>query len=222
MISIDVRWPHGHGFSQYHIATYSQLHEVPPSPGLYIWSVRPRNATEVKGASKLYEHASISAKVRGNIRLSYSGMLSKDLSDVGSDDDFDTSDLVPDVYFAVAYPVYIGISRNLRTRLETHKRQFDESLLRMTGTRREFPQDDAGLGEEFDSDAESSYFGSRIASAWPNISKDCLYVKYIIPKECRGCDPLVCGQLCFPLVMEKLRKAEHIANSLFNPVFGRR
>jgi hypothetical protein len=208
--------------SNYLISTYAKLHEAPAVPGLYIWTVRPRSATDVVEASKIYAHATLSAEVRGNIRMSYSGVLNKDIRDVKFMESSELNELMSDIFFAVGYPIYIGISVNLKNRLETHKRQFEQSMLNRTQSRKSDAKSMGNRECPSDTDEESTYFGGRLAASWPSLSKDCLYVKCIVPLECRECSAATCERTCLPNVISRLRVAEHEANSLFNPVFGRR
>jgi len=222
-MSISVQWPHGQGMSSYLISPYAKLHEAPTTPGLYIWTVRPRSAVDVVEASKIYAHATLSAEVRGNIRMRYKGFLAKDIPDIEFTESSELNELMSDVFFAVGYPIYIGISGNLKSRLETHKRQFEKAMMDISRSRKKDVINQEAQHFSSDSDDESVYFGGRLADSWPPLlSKDCLYIKYIIPVECKGCSSKNCSRTCLQNVIIRLREAEGVANSLFNPVFGRR
>ncbi len=218
-IPIEVRWPYGRGTSSYAISPYTQIHEVPPKPGVYIWLLKPKSQKEFNLATELFEHATLAAEVRGNIRLSYRGDLTKEIKKEDFVGNADGEALFADLFFAIGYPLYIGISQNLKTRLATHKSQFEFALMEKLKSRLS-----GKVSDEFenDSDEESSYFGGRLAAAWNSLSTDSLYVKYVVPRQCRACSLRVCDRNCLADVCNLLRKTEYAANSLFNPVFGRR
>jgi len=220
-IIIETKWPHGGGISSYGISPYRMLGEVPSKPGCYIWLVRPRTKDDFLLSSQLFEHKSLHASVRGNIRLEYRGDLTKHIPNTIVLEDIIDESLFSDLYFAVGYPLYIGISNNLNSRLSTHKTCFEESLFkkRSLSTRSSI---DSIIVEE-DSDDESSQFGTRLANIWtPTMRTDILYVKYLILDKCRNCQDQCYAKNCLNDIKSRLRAAETYANSLFNPVFGRR
>lgn len=219
-IQVEVNWPYGKGLSTYAVSPYTQLYEVPEKPGVYIWLLRPRTQKDFILASELFEHATLSATVRGNIRINYSGELRKAIKHLELADDASSEMLFSDLFFAVGYPLYIGISQNLRTRLATHKVQFEEKLAARHHKEDGASTTPSNFGD--DSDEESSYFGARLAAAWSGLTTDSLYIKYVIPRECRTCSLATCNQGCSGKYYNQLRAIEYSANSLFNPVFGRR
>ncbi len=218
-IPIQVRWPYGRGTSSYAISPYTQIHEVPAKPGVYIWLLKPKSQKEFNLATELFEHATLAAEVRGNIRLSYRGDLKKEIRNPDFFGEADGEALFADLFFAIGYPLYIGISQNLKIRLATHKSQFELALKEKVKSHLS-----GKIPSEFenDSDDESSYFGGRLADAWNSLSTDSLYVKYVLPRRCRACTQEMCDMSCGADVTNQLRKIEYAANSLFNPVFGRR
>ncbi len=133
-------------------------------------------------------------------------------------------DLLKDVMLCVPYAIYIGISTNLNARINAHKDAFESSLSgRNYDALKELKEDN----EEptVDTIAESKNFGQRLAKIWPRgLNKTNLYLRYVVPKWCevRRCDKAKCTSTCRDKTKLELRRCEDLANSLFNPVFGRR
>jgi hypothetical protein len=218
---LSIAWTHGQGNSHSFVSPYSNIHDMPEKPGLYIWLLRPHNKNEFDAAIKIFEHATLEAKIWGNIRLSYNGTLEKNTKNIESTENKIFEGLISDVFVAAGYPLYIGISGNLLSRLTKHKKQFEESVgNRLESTRR--AEHIGKVLDNLDTDMESQYFGARLGGVWPNMTTDRLYVKYVIPQICMDCIQVSCSKVCHANVMPELRKAEFASNTLFNPVFGRR
>ena len=125
-------------------------------------------------------------------------------------------------FFALAYPIYIGISRNLSSRLATHKKELnawriaDEANFQM--------EDDAAKLEE-DSLEESRTFGRRLAAVFREsgfTDTDCLYVKHYSPAHCIAATSCGNSAQCLQDTMTALRQAERTCNTLFHPALGQR
>lgn len=221
--NLTCTWPFGGGTNRFAIIPFTQIAEKSPSvPGLYIWLIRPADSAQAKECAALLNQMALSASVKGNIRLEYSGILSKGLfidSDLSKSNDL-LDDLLPNIFFAAGYPLYIGISKNLAVRLRTHEAQFNDARASRRNGKRLSENSDV----EEDSDEESEYFGARLAGMWPDALEEAnLYVKLVIATRCAGKTSCTsCGRGCTAEVKSALRKSETLANSIFNPVFGRR
>ncbi len=195
---------------------------MPTSPGLYIWLVRPASDDELIATIKLFEHATLHASIRGNIRLGYKGVLTKDTKQLSENITSTNRELISDVFFAAGYPLYIGISGNLSERMNKHKKQFEDSLRDKRRAADRVEQLEKNKNYVSDSDDESQYFGARLGSAWSGLSTDRLYVKYVIPRLCVSCKHDICKKTCATDAIHELRYLEFVGNTLFNPIFGRR
>jgi len=221
MSKINFDWPYGSGTNEYELIPYSQISEQAPDiPGIYIWLLKTESVDQCISAVNFFNQISIDAEVKGNLRIKYKGTLSKDnrLEDVKNISSPLVNQILNNTFFAIGYPIYIGISKSLSSRLATHQFQFTQA--KSKNNYEELNIEDP----ESDSDQESKYFGSRLANIWPpNLTEDNLYVKLIISSECEKqvkCEQ--CGKGCRATVLNAMRECETIVNSLFNPVLGRR
>ncbi len=182
--------------------------EVPSRPGLYSWHFRlPRERAEeaVPFLSSLFQTEELEVSVRANMRQRWSGTLRSDTNAF----EHGLSAALGAAFFAVAYPLYIGISVDLRTRLKTHKEQLELYKDKIPA----FPWS----SQPSDTDGESACFGLRVGEVFRSaryFETEWLYVKYITTDldDGRGREE----------VMSDLRAAETTCNTLFHPVFGRR
>ena len=189
--------------------------ELESYPGLYSWYVRPKPKREneiIPILDQLLQQTELKAKLTGNIRLSYEGVVTKDKVD------FHVSnyEMLRNIFITVPYPLYIGISVDLKTRLKTHLEQLHNSMSALN---------ECNLDEIFslDSKEESAYFGSRLSSIFLKAqvrSLDCLYVRLYEYKNKGESDFIKAVDK--KKIKTELEEVENIANSIFNPVFGRR
>lgn len=195
------------------IVPYEKIGQVSDDyPGIYSWYVRPKPGREkeiVPLANELYRQAMVSAEIKGTLRMRYSGELYKEAIEppIGAD-----SSMLRNIFLLVGLPLYIGISINVNARLKAHKASLEESSF-----------DSEASDCAPDSEDESRMFGERIGRLFVDAkvsAVDCLYVKVFeyrtfgtsetIPKSKKS------------EIMNELRSCETFANTLFNPVFGRR
>lgn len=193
------------------VIPYSRIElDAPTGPGLYSWHLRlPRTRPERATAflKALFHAASIDVQASANMRQKWSGTISSIVDPFG---DTITPGLAS-AFFAIAYPLYIGISVDLRGRLSTHKSQLEESK----GVRPSTVLDKA----DEDTEQESRCFGERLGAVFREASfyeTELLFVKCVTwPIEGNSLDALAA-------TMADLRAAEWTCNTLFHPVFGRR
>ena len=219
----EYKWPFGLGTNRYAIVPYTQIAEKTPNiPGLYIWLIRPSNGEQAKECANLINQVQLKASIKGNIRLEYFGELNKiiDVDSAFAQSDELIDDIASNVFFAAGYPLYIGISKNLASRLKNHQEQFTEARLNHGKEKINTFKNTV----EQDSDEESEYFGARLASMWPDSLEEVnLYVKLVTSYRCaEETSCVTCGRGCAQEVKSAFRKCETLANSIFNPVFGRR
>ena len=212
------------GRSSFRLVPFSQLTEdTPDVPGIYVWLIRPENHKQSLSAIRFFTQTSLEAEVRGNLRFRFKGKLTKDIevTSLSNSTNGIIDDILPNLFFAVGYPLYVGISNSLSTRLSKHQAQFTAAR-RSKSPQKLAWQEELNIGE--DSDEESKYFGGRLASMWQDgLTDDNLYVKLVTASVCgeeRSCSS--CGKGCRDVVRNSLQECETLANSIFNPVFGRR
>ena len=199
---------------------------LPHVPGIYAWFIKCRPAQRkemVPLFAEMLSQANVQATMKGTLRFEYSGELQKKHSKTPPD----LSCLFSDALVAFPYPLYIGMSMQLSKRLYAHRRQleswlstYDDDGLRSQG-------DSGEPGFSRDSEAESKYFGQRLAAFWYQQGRrtiDELYVRCVVPVECR--ERPHCQENCDPSCKDARRKEllaiERFLNTTFNPVFGRR
>jgi len=184
-------------------------------PGLYSWYIRPkpnREAEVIPIMETLLHQSRLRAHVKGNMRLEYEGYLEKTLpKQVRPYND----ELLRRLFMTVPMPLYIGISVDLKTRLCTHLRQLEET---------DMINEINEIGKvENDSDLESRFFAARINNVFKEAgvsAKDCLYVRVLEYKKYGKSEELTKDKK--REIKKELEDIEYLANSLFNPVFGRR
>lgn len=193
------------------VIPYTQIEQdAPAQSGLYSWHLRlPRQNPERAATflNSLFHAAELNATITATMRQSWQGNLRS------QSDPFQAgfSPALRDAFFAIAYPLYIGMGVHLRNRLITHKRQLE--------IYKDQPITELPTTAEADSDEESRCFGERLGAVFRKArfyETELLFVKCILwPSE----DP---GQSEKSQVRDELRSAEWVCNTLFHPVFGRR
>lgn len=179
--------------------SYNELDSVRPDVGWYCWGYAPTNSDTVKeGVSNLKY---LSAEVGKNFGITYSGDLERadklnknDLKDIDNE-------VLTRVMIAFSPPLYLGISKNLKDRLNIHKRKLEEYLLSPSDSLKYLDGCDADTPEE------STYFGYRIGRALVEneTEPDDLFVRCIYNDD-----------------YEMVRMIEKVLNRIFTPVYGRR
>jgi len=204
---------------RHYVIPWEKIDVLAPScPGIYSWHIRIKpNQEETVGGflDELFCQQKLKAEVKGNLRLKYSGDLTKKYESPELDD----YDLIKQALVAFSLPLYIGISGDLKIRLSTHKNTLKDvvgssgSELLIVGDVKE------------DSYEESVSFGQRLGDFW--LSKkfhtlNCLFVKYIVPTVCQECVKERCEEVCRKKWIGPLKDTETMLNNYFNPVWGRR
>ena len=213
-IKFDATFRWGETYS-YSLSPFDNLESlVPNAAGLYSWHIRLRPGADrelMRLAHSAYHQRTLSAAVTGTLRMKYTGILERE-GDVADDIPFALAD---QILFMMSYPLYVGISLDLKSRLSTHKSQLLTSLKCEPSS---FVDDTAF---QSDSQEESSFFAQRLAALFLKSQcsrTDCLFVRYILHPA--AAEPS--SSATRPQIRTELLQAERFANNLFNPVFGRR
>lgn len=187
--------------------------DAPSQSGMYGWffRIRPEAGDEaLQFLADLYQQRTLKADISGTLRLQYTGILHKTRADLSNAD----REILREGLVAFPIPLYIGISRNLKDRLTTHKSQLEHYL----HSHPEYDQISAEIGT--DTEDESKSFGQRLGTFWREhdfFGTDNLYVRYILTS-----DTAPRSNESTRLTFRRLQETETVLNSLINPVFGRR
>ena len=190
--------------SEHAVATWWELpDEIPNKPGIYAWFIRfnqnsPKESKDLLDC--LFKGNELNAEISGVMNLVYSGTLKKR----GSDNSIDNGSVFSEFLSMVPYPLYIGMSMTLKSRIETHRRMI-ESISEENYQGFIDPET-----VQSDSEEESRYFASRLMSVFKenkSMATKFLYLKYLVA------DDATRKELC---------QVEKYGNTIFNPIFGRR
>lgn len=209
--SVDHIFDFGFGERYAHqVIPYTQIEQdAPQLSGLYSWHLRLPKQKPERAASflkSLFHAAELNATITATMRQSWQGNLRS------QSDPFEEgfSPALQDAFFSIAYPLYIGISVNLRDRLKTHKRQLE--------IYKDQPLTEPSKAAEADTEEESRCFGERLGAVFRKArfyETELLFVKCILwPSDATE-------QMEKSKVRDELRGAERVCNTLFHPMFGR-
>jgi hypothetical protein len=205
---------------KYFVLPFERLEQMPPNlPGLYSWHLRvkPERLNDTREIiEQLFMHNSLTAEVSGPMRYNYKGKLIKDTKIISEN----TSEMMRSMFLLIPYPLYIGITRDMKSRLSRHKKQILDAINKNDLEISEFPDREVNS----DSLEESRWFGERIGSLFRRVGPsltDCLYVRYGIHSDAET-DEYMDNEILKEKVWLDLKESESVANSMFNPVFGRR
>jgi hypothetical protein len=180
--------------------------KLPNTPGIYSWHI---NFTPINYDHyfQVFKQKKVGIDISGNLKENYKGEV------YGAFDqkDFDTSlldhDLCEYASFAFCPPLYIGISRTLRSRLRTH---FTELEKIYTG-KQIIPPTTVVRHTDLDTALESSHFAERLGYILynlKNIKLDDIFVKTI--------------EVDSSYTWPDLQRVEKYLNRTFIPIYGRK
>lgn len=219
--TVDVQFLSGERYA-YGITPYRRLEaEIPARPGLYSWHFRfPQRDPAAASAflHRLFVSSTIQISARSNLRQTWEGPLQSTIAPFENLE----NEALRHFFFALAYPIYIGISCDLSQRLATHKTELNAWRVADDAN---FQISDAATEFEDDSLDESRTFGRRLATIFREsgfTDTDCLYVKHYSPAHCIGATSCGSSAKCREDTMAELRQAERTCNTLFHPALGRR
>ncbi len=191
---------------EHHLVPWWNLDDnLPEKPGIYAWFMRldKKNPEQSKALmDTIFRASSLHAEVKGVMNLLYRGELLKK----STDKEITNYDLFSDFLVMCSYPLYIGMSTNLRDRLKTHKRMIENI------SEDQYLSFLSNAESLSDSAEESRYFAARLMKSlgsYKIMGMNSLYVKYV----CIDDSQISRGELL---------AVEAFGNTLFNPVFGRR
>lgn len=184
----------------------NQFELIPNQAGWYCWFFVPEESecTEaLETKLELLKQRKLSANIKGTLGLAYEGILQTVSVSKFSNKKISDFNYLQATMFAFAPPLYVGLSKNLKTRLNRHKYQLEKQVPFYGSSDNE----DAGKNIPLDTEEESSYFAKRIAKYMNDfgVNKGELYVK-----------------CCFSDNKENLFNIELILNNTFSPIYGRR
>lgn len=217
---IDLQFPGGEKYA-YGVVPFRRIElDIPQRPGLYSWHFRiPLTAPEAASAflHRLFVSSSLEIQASSNLRQTWSGTLQSTAEPFQGLD----NEALRAFFFALAYPLYIGISQNLASRLATHKKELN--IWRVENT----PNFPLPSDNSVDSDTaeESRTFGRRLGAIFRETrftGTDWLYVKHYTPTNCTLAERCGSSAPCLQSTMAQLRNAEWTFNTLFHPALGRR
>lgn len=217
---IDVQFPSGEKYT-YGVVPFRRIElEIPRKPGLYSWHFRiPPTDPEAASAflHRLFVNSSLEVQASSNLRQTWSGTLQSTATPFRGLD----NEALRAFFFALSYPIYIGISRNLADRLATHKKELNTWRVEDAPN---FPLlSDNSV--ESDTAEESRTFGRRLGAIFRETGyagTDWLYVKHYTPTSCTLAERCGSSAPCLLSTMAHLRDAEWTFNTLFHPTLGRR
>lgn len=204
----DVIYDFGFGEAFAHsVMRADQVETAEARPGLYAWFVRtPRlYATEDRCSPFRSIHADRNFNVQASASLgeTIAGKIKRGVADVrlASPTDVLDSELFAGAFAAFSPPVYIGRSKNVRSRLGQHLRSLNQTLsapsLPAAPTQKELS----------DTDEESSQFGvrmGRLLRRYEIGDTRSLFIKVVYATE-----------------NDATKRAELLLNRTFHPVLGR-
>ena len=186
---------------EFEIISATDIASAPDKKGWYSWHYIPSDINSV--SLSLFRSFKSFAQVHDLFGLTLEGSISPKKKFITSKFNQDDQDTARALLMLYSTPLYIGISKNLLSRLRTHKRQLDEF---MQNSARNI-QGENIANVESDTDEESTCFASRLApfllDSGVNVSD--LYIRIIQDKG-----------------NADLKAIEKILNHTTLPRFGRR
>jgi len=180
---------------------YNDLFKAPELPGLYGWYVRLPKVEAVADYHKIHKSKRMRTTIVGHLSEIYEGNAYSKEYEFRDSMDFELLEAATSCFCP---PIYIGVSNNMRSRLQTHCEQIEEII--HSGKKTTEPRQ-----VDPDTDAESTLFGDRIGivlSSVKNIGLTSLFVITIAVKT------------NFPRA--ELFKIESFLNRTYIPIYGRK
>lgn len=215
---ISHEFPFGERY-RYSVTPFREIQtSVPSIPGLYSWHFRlpqePDPSVD-RFLQELYLDRLIDIRATGNMRQVWRGPIRSERDAL----ELVQSDALRECFFALAFPIYIGISRDLRGRLMTHTRELEKHRLS------DMPTDNVESEFESDTDAESKSFGQRLGAVFRRAgytNTRQLFVKHYAPALNSQVGNSLPTAEQLGATMKELGAAESVLNTLFHPALGRR
>ncbi|MEB3216164.1 MAG: hypothetical protein VKN72_08000 [Nostocales cyanobacterium 94392] len=190
---------------------YRELDQVRDLPGVYAWYLNFSKEDEIQNYQGFFSEKKFEVKVVGNLKESYLGVI-KSSVDKLANNRIDKQ-MLEAVFSSFNVPIYIGVSKHLRTRLLQHKDALEEKLAEGMPSLNESDKV-KNIFSEFDeayldTPAESSAFAGRlfIKLLQNNIKARNLSVKIVYFEKSNK--------------KSSLFAIETFINRLFYPILGR-
>jgi len=180
---------------------YYSIHEIwlieERHPGWYSWFYVPDSLNSL--STNIIKKQKLPVVVKEGFKSGYSGDIVRFYEQ--SDCEVSTQEFsyLQKTLFAFSSPLYVGISKNLSSRLHTHVRQLKKCM--------SISYNYTEINDEMESDTdnESSYFAGRVSKVMKEegLSIDNLYVKVVISDD-----------------EKKLKIVESYLNKILIPTYG--
>lgn len=195
-----------HSSKNHGIYKLKEFGDLPETPGLYSWHI---NFSKVNRDQyyQLFKQKKINIDVKGSLKEAYKGEMKSHFEHGNFDTTLIDHELCEFASYVFCPPLYIGISKDLKSRLRQHFTELEKIYNGSTSLPTPIP-----VGQtQFDTIVESSHFAQRIGftiSQLGNITLDDLFVKTI---EMDSTYPWI-----------ELQKVEKYLNRTFIPIYGRK
>lgn len=143
---------------RYTLLRYTEISSAKNVPGIYSWYMRTRLGTcdEWGKVNDVYNSRRLKTTVLGHLGERYDGTINKTPFPADAMRD---SPVLNGAMAAFATPLYIGISKTIRTRLECHQKALNDFFISSTT----LPENEDEITS--DSEKESKYFAHRIGKS---------------------------------------------------------
>jgi len=188
----------------------TELDVVPAKNGLYSWYFLYQEPTSVESYHSIFKQKTFDTLTKGSLGELFKGKLKSQQSDYISEQTDVDHTLLQFATESFCPPIYIGISKNLNRRLNTHLHCLRTALhlgLTSKPNKVDFNSNDDNL----DSDLESRYFGARIANVMKGAGQSRLSYLFVRTVEIDGVYD-----------RKSLLNIEKILNHTFTPIYGKR
>jgi len=185
--------------------TINELYKVPSKPGIYAWYVKFEQQNEQE-YYKIFKQKKVGVDIKGNLKEHYEGEArNKYVDNTYSIQNMDYS-LCELASYVFCPPLYIGISKDLNERLNTHAKELEKIYI--GGKILPTPS----LGKtDFDTIVESAHFAERLGyslKSFPTVDLNAIYVKTI--------------EMPAQYTWTELQKVEKYLNRTYTPIYGRK
>jgi hypothetical protein len=188
------------------VYSLADLHKIPNVPGIYAWYLK-MDRSNADDYFKIFKQKKVGVQVTGHLKENYIGEVkhsyrASDYHNPGLD--FDLCEIAS---LAFSPPLYIGISKDLKSRLAVHAKELQDIYFKKVKLMTPPP-----LGKtDFDTIVESAHFAQRVGHSITSFNKITL-------------NALVIRTIEMPntYVWSDLQKVEKYLNRTYNPVYGRK
>ncbi|WP_207424296.1 hypothetical protein [Desertivirga brevis] len=196
----------GSSINDHCVYALSELDKIPEVPGIYAWYLK-LDSTNLEDYFKLYKQKRIKVNIEGPLKESYQGSIKSTYNAKDFESPSIDFDLCEIASLAFSPPLYIGISKNLKRRLNEHGDELEDIYFGKTKLSPPTPLRKI----DFDTEKESSHFAQRIGTTIKSFRKMKLSSLYIRTIE-----------MPVGYIWNDLQKVEKYLNRTYNPIYGRK